>query len=198
MYEDCLIKVTGGKHAIAIDEIKKLPYELEDPVLLFKGSVDNSFVALTELEDKQGNDVIVAIHINRKHNRNVIQKIASLYSKSDPYGNNKIKEYVSNQINQGNLLDASIKKAPNWFTSRGLQLPKLVQTIIDANNSILQSSQNSNTQNRKNQSRFDSDYLAAVDRGDMDTAQKMVDEVAKEMVILAGERRLYYQNQTTE
>ena len=159
MYEDCLIKVTGGKHAIAIDEIKKLPYELEDPVLLFKGSVDNSFVALTELEDKQGNDVIVAIHINRKHNRNVIQKIASLYSKSDPYGNNKIKEYVNNQINQGNLLDASIKKAPNWFTSRGLQLPKLVQTIIDANNSILQSSPNSNTQNEKNQPRTVADLF---------------------------------------
>ena len=28
------------------------------------------------------------------------------------------------------------KKAPKWFTSRGLQLPKLVQTIIDAKNSV--------------------------------------------------------------
>ena len=39
---------------------------------------------------------------------------------------------------EGNLLDASIKKAPIWFTSRGLQLPKLVQTIIDANTRIAQ------------------------------------------------------------
>ncbi len=36
------------------------------------------------------------------------------------------------------MVDASIKKAPLWFTSRGLQLPKLVQTIIDANTKISQ------------------------------------------------------------
>lgn len=70
MYEDCILKVTGGKHSISLDEIAKLPYELNDPVLLFKGSVNNSFVALTEMIDKEGNDVIVAVHINQKHNRN--------------------------------------------------------------------------------------------------------------------------------
>ena len=33
---------------------------------------------------------------------------------------------------------APIKKAPNWYTSKGLQLPELVQTILDANNRIPQ------------------------------------------------------------
>ncbi len=40
--------------------------------------------------------------------------------------------------------DASITKAPKWFTSRGLQLPKLVQTIIDAKSSISQNPPNVN------------------------------------------------------
>jgi len=138
MYEDCLLKITGGKHSIALDELAKLPYELDDPVLLFKGSQDNSFVVLTEMFDKQGNDIIVAIHINKKYGRNVINKIASIYSKSDDFGNNKINNYISQQIEKGNLIDASKNKASMWFTSRGLQLPKLVQTIIDANNSLSQ------------------------------------------------------------
>ncbi len=55
---------------------------------------------------------------------------------------NSMKNYEEN-VNE-NLLDASIKKAPNWFSSRGLQLPKLVQTILDANNTIPTSSQKVN------------------------------------------------------
>ena len=45
--------------------------------------------------------------------------------------------------------------------------------------SILRDLQNSNTPTQKNQSR-DSDYLSAVERGDMQTAQRMVDEAAKD------------------
>ncbi len=138
MYSDVIVKVTGGKHSISLDEIAKLPAQLNDPILLFKGSVPNSFVALTEIVDKNGNDVIVAVHINKRHSRTVVNKIASLYSKSDDFGNNKIIGYIKNQISAGNLIDASNTKAPNWFTSRGLQLPKEVQTILGANNRIAQ------------------------------------------------------------
>ena len=144
MSVDCVAKVTGMKndfgHNIAIDEIAKLPSQLNDPILLFKGNYPDSFVALTEIVDKHGHDVVVAIHINKLEKRTKITKIASLYSKTDDYGNNKIVRYVQSQINQGNLIDASIIKAPNWFTIRGLQLPKMVQTILDANNSISQKS----------------------------------------------------------
>ena len=44
--------------------------------------------------------------------------------------------------------------------------------------SILRDLQNSNTSPQKNQSR-DADYLSAVERGDMETAQRMVDEAAE-------------------
>lgn len=153
MYEDCLVKITGGKHSISLDEIKKLPEQLNDPILLFKGSVPDSFVALTEMETKAGHDVVVAIHINRRMGRTVINKIASLHSRSNDYGVNLIENYVNNQIRLGNLLDASTKKAPMWFTSRGLQLPKLVQTIIDADTTVSQNNSGVNskyTQNSKN------------------------------------------------
>ncbi len=143
--ENCIIKVTGGKHSISIDELKKLPFELNDPVLLFKstykdkfGNSKKAFVALTELKDKSGNDVIAAIHINVSHGHNIVDRISSIYSKSDEFGNNKILEYVNTQIGLGNLCDGNIKKASNWFTTKGLQLPNVVQTIIDANNMVSQ------------------------------------------------------------
>ena len=42
------------------------------------------------------------------------------------------------------------QKASTWFTSRGLQLPKLVQTIIDANDSIAQKTKSVNTYSMQN------------------------------------------------
>ena len=42
------------------------------------------------------------------------------------------------------------KKAPIWFTNRGLQLPKLVQTIIDANTKIAQNPTGVNNQYMQN------------------------------------------------
>lgn len=149
MSEACLVKVTGGKHSISIDEIAKVPEQLNDPILLFEGSQENSFVALTELVDKQGNDVVVAVHIKRLQKRTVVNRIASMYSKTDDWGKNRIVEYVDRQIQAGKLIDASAKKAPTWFTNRGLQLPKLVQTMVDANNSIAQNAGKSTVSEKK-------------------------------------------------
>ena len=52
--------------------------------------------------------------------------------------------------------------------------------VTVSNNIIIQQSyDNINTSTQKNQSRSDADYLSAVKRGDMNTAQRMVDEAAE-------------------
>lgn len=140
MTQDVLIKVTGGKHSIALDELSKLPDQIANPVMLFKGSAPNSFVVLTEMQDKSGKEVITAIHLKRYQNRMQVNRIASVYGKDNIMG------YVNGNLKAGNLLDVDTKKAPTWFTSRGLQLPKLVQTIIDAKNNIPQNQQEGNDQ----------------------------------------------------
>ena len=175
MFEDCLLKIAGLKHSIALDELAKIPSQLNDPILLFKGSIKNSFVALTELKAKNGHDVIVAIHLNKKQGRTIINKIASVYSKTSEFGENKITDYVTEQIKQGNLLDASIKKAPIWFTASGLQLPHAVQTIIAAKSRIPQNPKSV----KSDFSLIDDEYLKAVESGDTETASKMVEEAAE-------------------
>ena len=150
MLDDCIVKITGGKHDVSLTEISKLVSEISNPVLLFKGSQENSFICLTELETKQGHDIIVAIHKDKYVNRLRVNKVASMYSKTNEFGNNRIINYINNQINSGNLLDANKEKAPTWFTSKGLQLPKLVQTIIGTNNIIPENTKKVNTSDEKN------------------------------------------------
>ena len=45
-------------------------------------------------------------------------------------------------------------------------------------NSLPQAESENNSFSKKSSDRFDTDYLSAVERGDMKTAQKMVDEAA--------------------
>ena len=96
--------------------------------------------------DVHGNGVIVIVHIKTRYGRNIINRILSVYSKRNDFCENKIIGYVNNQISNGNLLDVSIKKAPIWFTTKGLQLPNVVQTIIDAKNSLTHDEQIVNTE----------------------------------------------------
>lgn len=175
--EDVVAKVTGMKddeaHVIAIEELAKLPSQMNDPILLFKGSVPNSFVALTEIKNKSGHDVVAIVHINKWNGRARVNRIVSAYSKTNQYGYNRIVAYVTKQISEGNLIDGNIKKAVSWFTSKGLQLPKLVQTTLTTNNSI---SNNSKDVNSKSFASVDEEYLSAVESGDVETAQRLVDE----------------------
>ena len=124
-------------HAIALDEVAKLPSQIAEPVLLFKGSVPNSFVILTELEDKQGREVIAALHLDKVQDRIRVNRVASIYGKDN------VAKYVTTQIENENLLYADKKRSEIWFTSRGLQLPKLVQTLISTSKgSISQTGKN--------------------------------------------------------
>ena len=49
---------------------------------------------------------------------------------------------------------------------------------LNSTNIISDNSQKINTPDKKSSDRVDTDYLSAVERGDMKTAQQMVDEAA--------------------
>ncbi len=154
MYPECVEKVAGGKgdfgHDIDLNELAKLPAELNNPVLLFRGSVPNSLVALTELKNKNGHDIIAAIHCSAYEGRTEITKIASVYSKTNARNENKILGYVDKQVQRGNLVDGNIEKASRWFTRQGLQLPELVQTTLEANTTVSQNTGDVNSQYMQN------------------------------------------------
>ena len=81
--------------------------------------------------------------------QNVSKEVSRHYASSDKMISQN-DSYVNNNYMQNSRGDASAKKAPIWFTSRGLQLPKLVQTIIDANKKIPQDDSIVNTNSMQN------------------------------------------------
>ena len=84
-------------------------------------------------------------------------------------------EYLA-QIDASNLVDASEEKAPIWFTNRGLQLPKLVQTIIGADNSIHQNYPIVNSSGEK--SSFDDTERLNLDTDNIQAVKDQVREKA--------------------
>ncbi len=128
MTQEVMSKITGEKHSISLDEIRTLPDAIADPIMVFKSAtVDNAFVLLTELSDKLGRDVVAAVHMNRHNERLNVNRIASVY------GRNNVLNFVKGQFANGNIKYFDKIKSQEWSTSRGLQLPKLVQSIPDNN-----------------------------------------------------------------
>ncbi|OQB15619.1 MAG: hypothetical protein BWY15_00332 [Firmicutes bacterium ADurb.Bin193] len=103
--------------------------------LIFKSDTyPNAYIVLTELLDKQGHEVVAAVHLSKTENRILVNRIASVHSRTNDYGENKTVSFVETQAEKGNLKYIDDKKSRLWTTSRGLQLPKLVQSLTDNNN----------------------------------------------------------------
>jgi hypothetical protein len=156
MSQDVIVKITGDKHSISLDEIAKINQEISNPLMILKGSIGNSYVLVTELMDKSGQEVIAAIHLDKFQKRMRVNKIASIY------GKNNIGNYIKSNISNENLVYYD-KKRSTWFTNRGLQLPKLVQTTTSTN-SISNSELNVNGQKKfslKDASNIDVNNLTA-------------------------------------
>lgn len=148
MTQKVMNKITGGKHDIDLTELKKLPKNISEPVMVFKSATTpNAYVILTEMTDKNGDSIITAMHLNRYQDRININRIASVYGKEN------IGNFVNKQTDAGNLIYADKNKSQQWSTSRGLRLPKLVQSITD-NNNISQKSDVVNTHNTQKSEKY--------------------------------------------
>ena len=148
MTQKVMDKITGGKHDIDLTEIKRLPENISEPVMVFKSATTpNAYVILTEMTDKNGDSVVTAMHLNRFQDRIAVNRIASVYGKES------IGNFVTKQTDAGNLLYIDKNKSQQWSTSRGLRLPKLVQSIAD-NNNISQKSDNVNIHNTQKSEKY--------------------------------------------
>lgn len=132
MNPSVLAKITGEKHDVSIADIKNIPKLIADPVMIFKSAtVNNAVVILTDATDKNGNEIIVAMHFDKKEKRIKVNRVASVY------GKNNIKNFVNIQIENGNLKYIDKNKSLSWSHIIGLQLPKMADTTRGFNNSIL-------------------------------------------------------------
>src|SRR3990167_9572280 len=67
---------------IAVNSIKQLVPKLNDPIAVFNSKTEpGAYVVLTELQDTQGDPVVVAVHTGLTSNQGKVNKIASVYGK---------------------------------------------------------------------------------------------------------------------
>lgn len=106
-------------HNLSEEIIRQLPQELRNPVMIFKGSTPNSLALISDLEDSNHHGIIIATHINEHGTHQEVNRVASMY------GKNNISNYLKNQLAQGNLIAANVKKAVAMLriAAPGLQLP---------------------------------------------------------------------------
>lgn len=116
-------------HQLPLKIIRELPKKLRNPVMIFKGSHNNSLVAITNLVDNQNRQVMIAISLNEKSGFHTVNRISSIY------GRKNMASYLSAQIQKGNLIAANKKEAEKMLHSARLQLP-LENTFIGYDNSI--------------------------------------------------------------
>ena len=181
---DKFVRKSGDKyknnHPFNASDLKNLPMAIAEPIAVFKSTNANDHVVLTELQ-KDGKNFIVAIRAVEQHRKGgvvlEVNKITSLYPKEE--------KGIINWVNTGRISNVDKEKALHFIEA--LQ-PHAGTSITDEELKSAANIINSFETTKENGEKVDSDgtkfslkdeeYLKAVEDGNMEKAQKMVNEAA--------------------
>ena len=165
------------KKEITKDILKKIPDVLAHPIAVSE-SYDNTVMVFGQLFDEQNNPIVVALRINSTNRRNHITLVNKIRSVGTRTHN------LDKLLSEDSLLylGENKKETNTWFNALGRSTP-FGGTMYGLIRSISQSGGKVNGTRKENYSlsapERDKTYLSAVESGDMETAQKMVEEAAK-------------------
>lgn len=117
--KDTILKASNGvKHDVQLDDIKRLPELLADPVMVFDSRTEaGALVVLIEVNDASGRPVVVAIHTHQRARHMEVNKVNSVHGRESG-------RHITGWIKDGLLRYRHMQKSREWFQSRGLQLPR--------------------------------------------------------------------------
>lgn len=178
--EDKPIRLYGAKllskvrkHGYNIEDLKDLPLAISSPIAVFEGSKKNSFAILTELRIGD-NNVLAALSVGKGGHDVDFNIISSVYDKRE--------DSVARWVNDGKMLWVDKKKALDYFSvSAPLAEAQNNQELISTTK-VIQNFENPKIEPKFSLRELDAPYLDAVERGDMETAQRMVLEAAKRAI----------------
>lgn len=116
-------------HNLDRDIFKYLIFELRTPVMLLKGSKDNTVVVVTDLKDRENRPIIITVAFNRKCQHHTVNQITSAYGRCN------FENYITRQFEAGNVLAINKNKVNQLFQSAGHNWP-IEETPINFDNSI--------------------------------------------------------------
>lgn len=110
-------------HGLSVDQIKKLPELISEPVMIFDSATRNdSIVAVTSETDANGNPIIISIHPNGIGTYELAQ-INSNYITS-VYGKNNFSSFIDHVLEDQRMLYCNEEKSQELFSVLQLQLPQ--------------------------------------------------------------------------
>lgn len=120
-------------HNISRDVLDNITDEIRCPIMLLKGTMNDTLVAVTSIKDDLDRIIIVSFKLGRTEQE--INEITSIY------GRNNFISYLERQIESNNVIALNKEKANEMFQSLGLQSPPN-ETLISFDNSIAYSLKN--------------------------------------------------------
>lgn len=188
-------KILNDHPDMTIDIIKDVPNIIENPVLVMQSKTRTNSITLFGEVYSEGNPVLVAMQLSPTGKSGKIlnmSKIASAYGRKN----------AQNLIDTSDILyvDGNKKRTDTWLRALGLQLPVSLTTygsigrVTYYSDIVKEQSAPANTaladalakaQKKKDEKRLyslsekDAEYKSAVENGDTETAQMLVDEAAK-------------------
>ena len=159
-----------SSHSVPYDFFESMPDRLSDIGMAIDNGNKVTLVTDYLMDDTNGNEafVIAGFWQNQPMESDTVNQIKSVYPLDDTVLR------IKDAAEKGKLVVIDKKKAANMLATIGVQ-PSEVSRILN----LAQDSLSQLADNVKRQSRSDADYLSAVERGDMNTAQRMVDEAAE-------------------
>lgn len=184
--EDKPMKLYGNKvvkkmkkHGFALDELRNLPKAVADPIAVFDniGRIGNRSI-LTELRTQKGN-FLVTIDLGKGGDDVDFNIVSSVFGKDGGNIVDWIERGLATYINKEKAfryLHHSALSAEALSSSRLSSAAKIVKDFVNPSIAGEESVLHSYTEQRDE---LDKRYMAAVKRGDMVTAQRMVNEAAR-------------------
>lgn len=168
------------KHNLSVDDIRNLPIAINSPIMVYEwGTKAKSKIIITQIPRGEQR-ITVAIKMERGGRRLTVNELASVHGKDVERLMNEMLTTKSD-FGKDNLKYVNKEIAMQWL---GIAPPEGAASLTDAQQSIAKIIKD--FPNPKISANFslitpemDADYLSAVERGDMATAQQMVMEAAK-------------------
>ncbi len=146
-------------HDLTEQQVLDVAEAIRHPIMVLKGSHEDSLVLVTEVNDNRGRNIVVAVDLNRQNGFISVNRISTLF------GRDNLSLYLQNCLEKNMVLAADSKKADDLLRSIGLSLPE-ENTIISFDSSIAYSLQNvkypqqSSTELQNNDTSSDSNSAA--------------------------------------
>lgn len=137
----CIRQHTGSRsaHELTRDIVESLPEQIENPIFLIQDKARESIAIITDTQDKNGNNILIAIKLNESKDAIKVNSIKSIYGKTN------LKEYLQKHAGLEQLHIIDNKKAEMLSRVIGLQLPKAL-IFSSYNRNLSSTKENVNSQ----------------------------------------------------